>query len=74
MGQVMEQAVLQAAHKLEDHLDHQIHTMENLDEDDIEKLRKGRIDVCFAVLTCICKFYHCMNTPSCKACSFQGFP
>jgi hypothetical protein len=49
VGHVMEQAVLNAAQQLEDQLDRQIHAMENLDEDGMEKLRKVRIDVCVVV-------------------------
>jgi hypothetical protein len=63
VGHVMEQAVLNAAQQLEDQLDQQIHTMENLDEDDIEKLRKGRIDVCLVVSMHACMIQPCAFTP-----------
>ena len=45
MNQVMEQAVLQAAQQLEDQVDQQIHTMENMSEDDVGKLRRERLAV-----------------------------
>ena len=43
MNQVMEQAVLQAAQQMEDQLDSQLHAMENLGEDEVERLRKQRL-------------------------------
>lgn len=45
MNQVMEQAVLQAAQQLEDQVDQQIHTMDNMSEDDVGRLRRERMAV-----------------------------
>lgn len=45
VNQIMENAVLQAAQQMEDQLDSQIHAMDNLGEEDIDKLRKGRMAV-----------------------------
>ena len=45
VSQVMEHALLQAAQKIEDDLDEQIHKMENLDEDDLERLRQAKLKV-----------------------------
>jgi hypothetical protein len=47
VNQVMENAILQAAHQVEDQLDNQIHTMDNIGEDEIQRLRKGRMAVRF---------------------------
>lgn len=44
LQQVVEGALLQAAKQVEDQLDSQLHQLENLDEDDIEKLRRHRIE------------------------------
>ena len=46
VNQVMEHALLEAAQKIEDNLDEQIHKMDNLDEDDLEKLRQEKLKVC----------------------------
>lgn len=45
VNQVMENALLQAAQKIEDNLDDQIHKMENLDGDDLERLRQAKLKV-----------------------------
>lgn len=47
VNQVMENALLQAAQKIEDNLDEQIHKMENLGEDDLERLRQEKLKVHF---------------------------
>lgn len=47
VNQVMENALLQAAQKIEDNLDEQIHKMDNLDEDDLERLRQEKLKVTF---------------------------
>lgn len=45
-NQVVEQAVLQAAQKIEDQLDDQLHALENMGQDDVERLRQQRMQVC----------------------------
>ncbi|KAI8464791.1 MAG: thioredoxin-like protein [Monoraphidium minutum] len=40
----MEQAVLSVAKRLEDQLDNQLHKLENLNDDDLERIRQKRID------------------------------
>lgn len=39
----IEQQVLRAAHEVEAALDAQIHSMENMDDDDLESLRQKRV-------------------------------
>jgi hypothetical protein len=51
VNQVMEHAILQAAQQVEDQLDSQIHTMDNMGEDEVERLRRRRIAV--RHLTCM---------------------
>lgn len=52
VSQVMEHALLQAAQKIEDDLDEQIHKMENLDEDDLERLRQAKLKVPCSTFQC----------------------
>jgi acetyl-CoA carboxylase alpha subunit len=52
MEQIVEQAVLHAAQQLEDQLDHQLHQMDNMGEDDMEQLRRKRMMVCLAPGRC----------------------
>lgn len=42
--QAIEASLLQAAQAMEDQLDSQLHQLENLDEDDLERVRQRRID------------------------------
>jgi hypothetical protein len=42
--QVVEDSILKAAKQAEDELDNQIRALENLDDDDLERLRQKRID------------------------------
>ena len=44
MQQAIEGQVLAAAKGVEDQLDSQLHALENLDEDDLESLRRRRVD------------------------------
>mmetsp|Transcript_36730 Transcript_36730/g.80015 ORF Transcript_36730/g.80015 Transcript_36730/m.80015 type:complete len:221 (-) Transcript_36730:60-722(-) len=44
MQQVVEQQVMNVASVVEDQLDEQLHKLENLDEDDLERIRQKRID------------------------------
>ncbi len=41
---VIEQQVLRAAQEVEAQIDSELHRLENLDDDDIERLRQRRID------------------------------
>lgn len=43
---IMEQALLQAAQKIEDQLDAEMHQMDNLGDDEVEQLRRKRMMVC----------------------------
>ena len=43
MQRVVEQNVIAAAQQMEDHIDGELHRLENLDEDDLERLRERRI-------------------------------
>eukprot|EP00976_Prorocentrum_cordatum_P035447 720706-Prorocentrum_minimum.AAC.4 len=43
MAQVVEQQVMNVASVVEDQLDDQLHKLENLDEDDLERIRQKRI-------------------------------
>ena len=43
MQRVVEQNVIAAAQQMEDHLDGELHRLENLDGDDLERLRERRI-------------------------------
>lgn len=55
VNQVMENALLQAAQKIEDNLDDQIHKMDNLDEDDLDRLRQEKLKVrSFVIYFCSC--------------------
>jgi hypothetical protein len=42
--QVIEQHAMSVATVVEDQLDEQLHRLENLDEDDLERIRQSRID------------------------------
>ena len=42
--QMMEQQLLRAAQEVEDQIDSEMHKLENMDDDDIERLRQKRID------------------------------
>jgi acetyl-CoA carboxylase alpha subunit len=42
--QAVEQNVLRAVQQVEDQIDAELHRLENLDEDELEKLRQGRIN------------------------------
>lgn len=42
--QIVEQQVLRAARELEQDIDAKLHKLDNLDEDEMEKLRQKRID------------------------------
>lgn len=44
LQQVLEDTLLRAAKEVEDQLDSQLHQLDNMDEDDIEKLRRKRIE------------------------------
>ena len=52
-NQIMEHALLQAAQKIEDQLDDQLHSLENMNKDDVERLRQERLKVCSGTLQCI---------------------
>ena len=41
---MLEQQLLRAAQQVEDQIDSELHKMENMDDDDIERLRQKRID------------------------------
>ena len=43
MQRVVEQNVIAAAQQMEDHIDGELHRLENLDEDDLDRLRERRI-------------------------------
>jgi acetyl-CoA carboxylase alpha subunit len=44
LQQVVENTLLQAAKQVEEQLDSQLHRLDNLDEDDLEKLRRQRLE------------------------------
>lgn len=44
MQQIIEGSLLQAAQTMEAQLDAQLQKLENLDEDDLERIRQRRID------------------------------
>ena len=41
---LVEQSLLQAAQNVEEQLDAKLHQLENLEEDDLERIRRKRID------------------------------
>jgi hypothetical protein len=42
--QALESSLIQAAKQVEDQIDAQLHQLENLEEDDIERIRQRRVD------------------------------